>query len=387
MGRCSSPGWSWAGSEQRKTALLSVLTLAVALACLPAQVRAASPDAETVDLAFGVPAPAAAEVQVTLGEGVVTLDLPAQARVPADLVGVSLGLLRGGTAIPQEDGHLRLDLRLASGTLESVIFRPDAVVLRFRRAGSSSIAETDSYRLGAEDKILISVNGHPEMSRDMVVTQTGMIAAPLLGELQAAGLRPDQLAGRIAEGLGRDYLVDPKVDVQVLEYKSQWAVVSGEVRNPGRVSLRGGTDLKEVIAVAGGFGPDAGERITLSHGDPGTPHTDARVVARGAFERGEENPRVRHGDIVNVERAAYCYLNGEVRLPGKQRIERGMTLLRAISQAGGLTEWANRKAVHVMSEGEGKAPVLYDLREIEKGKIPDPELRGGEVVTVRRRFL
>ena len=225
--------------------------------------------------------------------------------------------------------------------------------------------------MGAEDKILISVNGHPEMSRDMVVTQTGMVAAPLLGELQAAGLTPDELAARIAERLGRDYLVDPKVDVQVLEYKSQWAVVSGEVRDPGRAYLRGGTDLKEVIAVAGGFGPDAGERITLSHGDSATPRTDSRTVALGAFERGEANPRIRHGDIINVERAAYCYLNGEVRI-GKQRIERGMTLLKAIAQAGGLTEWANRKAVHVLPEGDGHAPVLYDLREIEKGSIRTP---------------
>jgi protein involved in polysaccharide export with SLBB domain len=110
-------------------------------------------------------------------------------------------------------------------------------------------------------------------------------------------------------------------------------------------------------------------------------------VSRDLFERGEQNPRIHHGDIVNVGRAAYCYLNGEVRLPGKQRIERGMTLLKAISQAGGLTEWANRKSVQVMPEGEGKSPAVYDLREIEKGKVPDPELRGGEVVTVRRRFL
>jgi len=164
-------------------------------------------------------------------------------------------------------------------------------------------------------------------------------------------------------------------------------VVSGEVRNPGRVYLRGGTDLKELIAVAGGFAPDAGERITLSHGDPGSSRNAPQSIARDLFERGEQNPHIRHGDVVNVERAAYCYLNGEVRLPGKQRIERGMTLLKAISQAGGLTEWANRKSVQVMPEGEGKSPAVYDLRDIEKGKIPDPELRGGEIVTIRRRFL
>ena len=383
MERCFSPGWFSAGSERR----VGVFLLALALVGLPgsAATPAAGPDA--VELTVQVPAPAPSEVKVTLGDGMVRVDLPASARYPDDLVAAGQGLLRAGSAVPLEGGQVRLDLRLASAALDSVTFRSDAVVLHLRRLPGAGASDTDAYRLGAEDKVLVTVSGQPEMTRDAVVTQTGMVASPLLGEIQAAGLTPDELADRIAAALGRDYLVNPKVDVQVLEYKSQWAIVTGEVRTPGRVYLRAGTDLKEVIAVAGGFGENAGERITLSHGDPASAQTASQVVARDLFERGEQNPRLRHGDIINVERAAYCYLNGEVRLPGKQRIERGMTLLRAISQAGGLTEWANRKAIQVMQEGEGKSPVVYDLREIEKGKIPDPELRGGEVVTVRRRFL
>ena len=90
----------------------------------PRRGRAASPDAETVDLALGVPSPAVAEVQVDAGRGCCARYFPAQARLPADLVGASLGLLHGGTVVPQEDGQVRLDLRLASATLESVIFRP-----------------------------------------------------------------------------------------------------------------------------------------------------------------------------------------------------------------------------------------------------------------------
>ena len=58
------------------------------------------------------------------GRGCCARYFPAQARLPADLVGASLGLLHGGTVVPQEDGQVRLDLRLASATLESVIFRP-----------------------------------------------------------------------------------------------------------------------------------------------------------------------------------------------------------------------------------------------------------------------
>ena len=60
-----------------------------------------------------------------------------------------------------------------------------------------------------------------------------------------------ELSARLADLLGRAYLVNPQVDLSVREYRSQWVMVSGEVSLAGRVYLRGGTRLKEVLSEAG----------------------------------------------------------------------------------------------------------------------------------------
>jgi len=67
-------------------------------------------------------------------------------------------------------------------------------------------------------------------------------------------------------------------------------------------------------------------------------------------------------------------------------IERGLTLLRALTQVGGLTDWANRKRVRILSP-EGGTPRIYNLKQIQSGKVEDPLLTGGEIIIVDRRFF
>ena len=84
--------------------------------------------------------------------------------------------------------------------------------------------------------------------------------------------------------------------------------------------------------------------------------------------------------------AKYAFLQGEVGAPGRVRIERGTTLLKAIAQVGGLTDWANRKQIQIMP-AEGGTPQVYNLKSIQNGRQPDPQLMGGEIVIVKRRFF
>ena len=65
-----------------------------------------------------------------------------------------------------------------------------------------------------------------------------------------------------------------------------------------------------------------------------------------------------------------------------------MTLLRVISLAGGLTDWADRKKIKVR-DGEGKAfrERTYNLKRILNGKEEDPVMVGGEMIIVPKRFL
>ena len=113
-------------------------------------------------------------------------------------------------------------------------------------------------------------------------------------------------------------------------------------------------------------------------------------VSRTEFESGKQQPVAVHGDIIDVRRADYCYIQGEVRRTGRVRIERGMTLMRVIALAGGLTDWANRKNVVVLYPGRaGPRERVFNLNKIELGKGP-PRTRviaGGEDIIVKKRFL
>jgi polysaccharide export outer membrane protein len=113
-------------------------------------------------------------------------------------------------------------------------------------------------------------------------------------------------------------------------------------------------------------------------------------IERREFEAGLKNPVLEHGDIVDVPRAAYCYIQGEVRSPGRIPIERETTLLKAITLVGGLNEWADRKNVRILPGGDGDPgaeEVVVNLKKIQAGKAPDPVLKGGEVVVIKRRFF
>jgi polysaccharide biosynthesis/export protein len=378
------------GSFSVGTRGLVALALAFAVASwAAAQTR--QPDDHGIEVRIGLPAGGPFPVSITFAEGGVVLDLPAGASVPFDVVGASEGILRDSELTPKTDSRMKLTLRLATGILDQARYEPDAVVLRFQRRTVGLAAESgdsaNAYRIGVDDKIQISVDGQPDLTRQSVVGPNGSIVAPFIGEVAVAGQTVDQVAARLTDRLARDYLVDPRVNVEVVEYKSQWAMVTGAVRRPGRVPLHGGTGLKEALSEAGGLAPEAGEEITISRISGPTKGATVLKVSRQAFEDGTMNPALRSGDIVSVAKAAYCYVNGEVRNSIRIPMEEGLTLLRAITLAGGFTEWANKKDVQVLSEDPKKPGKTYDVRRIESSRIPDPKLEAGDVIIVKRRVL
>ena len=371
-----------AGSD-RRVARLGVIVAMAALA-----VAAWADDTATIHV--GVPEGRSGEALLVLGEGVVALELPKGAVLPADVSRESDGMIRAGRLVPTTDAsRVRLELTLAAGALDRVEWDRTGVALTFRRrssAGSSAPPSEHAYRLGGDDKIQIAVAGHPELTQIAVVSPAGFVTAPLVGEMKVGGSTVAEVAARLNDVLARDFMVDPKVDVQILEYRSQWVVLTGEVKVPGRVALKGGTDLKQALAEVGGFGPEAGEEIEISRSGPDGEARTIRVD-RGAYERGEQNPLLQHGDLVNLPRATFAFVNGEVRAPGRLRVERGLSLLKVLAMAGGPTEWANLKAVRVLPEGKTSEGRDFNIRDIEDGKIADPEIHGGDVIIVRRRFL
>jgi polysaccharide export outer membrane protein len=353
----------------------------------------ASPDTgiRTGEIVVALPPGTDHDVSFAFGDGRVSIALPSGSTFPLDFERESNGLLRSGEVVNVDAAHVRLDLKLASGVVDRVDVSTARVVVKMRRrfadARDASAARDDDYRLGADDKIQVAVNADPKLTQQVVVGPDGHVSLPLLGDVAIGGMTVREATEAVTELLARDYLVDPKVDLQVTEYKSRWVMVTGEVGKPGRVALRGGATLKDALADADGLAVGAGDDIIISRDAPGGHGKIQIPVDRRAFERAEVNPSLITGDIVSVPARPYVYVQGEVRQASKVALERGMTLMQAISIVGGLTEWASEKGVQIMSEGATGKKRLFNLKDIRAMRIPDPLLKGGDVIYVKRRFL
>ena len=130
-----------------------------------------------------------------------------------------------------------------------------AVFEEERSVSDASGEEADlpsDYVIGAEDVLGILVWREPEMSGDATVRSDGMITLPLVGDLQATGLRPEELARKI-EALSAVYLTEPNVTVVARQINSRKAFITGEVTIPGGYSLSGPLTVMQLIALAGGL--------------------------------------------------------------------------------------------------------------------------------------
>jgi polysaccharide export outer membrane protein len=111
----------------------------------------------------------------------------------------------------------------------------------------------ETYRIGAQDKVNITVFQEPELSlQDVQVDAAGEILLPLIGSVRAQGRTTRELSTEIADKLDRRYLVDPQVSVIVSSSVSQKVTVEGSVTEPGVYEVRGETTLLEALAMAKG---------------------------------------------------------------------------------------------------------------------------------------
>ena len=108
----------------------------------------------------------------------------------------------------------------------------------------------NSYRLGAGDKIRVSVFGEPNLTGEYQVDGGGTVTLPLVGRVKAAGLTSDELKKSLERNY-REYLKAPDVSVAILNYRPFYIV--GEVNRPGNYPYVSGITVINAVAIAGGF--------------------------------------------------------------------------------------------------------------------------------------
>jgi polysaccharide biosynthesis/export protein len=254
-----------------------------------------------------------------------------------------------------------------------------------------AVAAETNYQVGPEDEISITVWDNPDLSRRMRINLEGKVSFPLIGEVQVAGLSPLEIEKRIRDMLADGYLVNPQVSVQVAEYRSQKIFIIGEVNSPGAYPLTRKTLLVEVIAMAGGVKQEADHEIMIVRPkksksidrallpDEADPSELVKIRLRDVLE-GEksQNIEVRNLDTIFVPRIKVFYVTGEVKRPGQYTFMKGMTVLHAISTAGGYTDKAARRKATIVREKEG--------RKVESSIATENSIEPGDTIVVPESF-
>jgi polysaccharide export outer membrane protein len=162
-------------------------------------------------------------------------------------------------------------------------------------------AGSADYLIGVEDVLSLSVWKEAELSKNLLnVRPDGKITIPLVGDLQASGKSPRQLAAAITEGLAK-YVNEPIVTVTVEQINSFKVYMIGEIGKQGELTLKRRTRLLQAIAMAGGLSPYASKNIVLVRDEGGREvrtEIDYRKVMSG--ERPDLNVYLKPGDTIIV---------------------------------------------------------------------------------------
>lgn len=256
------------------------------------------------------------------------------------------------------------------------------------RAGAERPAAAADYRIGAADDVAISVLQAPELNRTVRVTEQGVISLPLVGELQAGGLTSAELETAIEEALGRRYIKNPEVTVQVTEIRSRPVSVGGAVLRPGIQQVRATMRLLDAIAMAGGVRDDAGDTVVVVRKSEDDRVDPIEIPLKPLLESREPdlNLALRPGDTVTVRTADTVYVVGAVKKPGAftMRGNERLTVLQALALGEGLVPAASQKEALVVRTGRDgqRQEIPVDLAAVLRGKRPDVPLEAQDVLFI-----
>lgn len=261
--------------------------------------------------------------------------------------------------------------------------------------GAQDNTAVKNYIIGAEDVLEIKVWGHDDLSRSVTVSADGYFSFPLIGRIKATGLTIRQLETQVAKLLDQDYIVNPQVTVSVTEYKSKKVFILGEVVKPGAYYLSKSDTLLEIVSKAGGVTPNAGREIIIVR--PTTPgsqdqpasmdsknseliHVDLQALMAGDVSK---NVGVQNNDTIYVPKTSVFSVFGEVGKPGSYPLEKELTILEALSIAGGPTQDADTQKLELLRKQDGvQKKIILNVQDLlnAKGATEDQFIQDGDVI-------
>jgi polysaccharide export outer membrane protein len=243
------------------------------------------------------------------------------------------------------------------------------------------------YVIGSEDVLDIQVWGNKDLDQVVFVRPDGRVSLPLVGEITVAG----QTVQHLQDHLARVYEATVKgaiVTISVREIRSRPAYFIGGFGKPGVMQLTRDLTLLQAISVIGGLLPNTDtERGFLLRGDKRIPIDFNRLIQQGDVS---QNFKLEPGDSVVAPLADTVYVNGEVKLPGAVKYTGELTVLRAITQAGGLTPLAAGGRVDILrGSAEKKERIRVEIDKMMRSPDENQDLRlqPNDIIFVPQRLF
>lgn len=160
------------------------------------------------------------------------------------------------------------------------------VLLLIVSGAAAADDEPSGYRLGSGDEVRVTVFNHTDLSGQFTVSGEGMIALPLVGDIKAGGMTPQEVEQQVKAALEPDFLKNASVNVDVLNYRPFY--ILGEVNKPGSYPYVSGMRVVNAVALSGGY------TVRASQGKI--------FIERGGQRKVPADPQtqVLPGDIVHV---------------------------------------------------------------------------------------
>ena len=250
-------------------------------------------------------------------------------------------------------------------------------------------AVVNDYKIGPNDLLEIRVFELPDLNLTVRVSEDGSITFSLLGRIEVAGYTAYGLEQKLATVLTEKYVPGgAHVSVFIREY--QKISVIGAVGQPGMYELVGPTTLLQAIAQAGGLTALATDEVYVyrkeADGKQSIISIDLEDLNSGNRDL---NIDLKPKDVISIpiDQTLNVFVYGEVRNPGAIPYLRSkkITLLQAIAQAGGTTEWAKESKVVVKRKDRAtgkEMKINVNLKKMIEGKVADIVLEEGDVVIV-----
>lgn len=301
------------------------------------------------------------------------------------------------------------------------------------------------FPIGPGDVLHIQVADLKEFNQLTVrVDGDGTIDLPLIGNMAVAGMNEDQVRQAISARVS-DYVINPRVHVFISQYYSRSVAVMGMVAKPGAYPLAGPSDsILDIIGRAGGMREGAAQRVVFfpvetninavnrdassyrkvaCADEPNgrddaldesrdcrapSPSFPASATSGDTLELPKEISKTkgstividlakpsfagcldipaRPGDVVLVPAAGQVGVYGWVQKAGTYDVTSGMTVLGAVTAAGGAPFSSNAEILRTSSDGQRES-VPVDLSRVEKGDERDVPVQAGDLVLVKASAL